>query len=59
MLDPGHGGPDPGAIGSRGLREKIVTLRASNAVRRLLESTGRYRVYMTRYRDTYVPLRKR
>ena len=59
MLDPGHGGPDPGAIGLRGLREKIVTLRASNAVRRLLESTGRYRVYMTRYRDTYVPLRKR
>jgi N-acetylmuramoyl-L-alanine amidase len=59
MLDPGHGGPDPGAIGVRGLREKIVTLRAANAVRRLLESTGRYRVYMTRHRDTYVPLRKR
>jgi N-acetylmuramoyl-L-alanine amidase len=59
MLDPGHGGPDPGAIGVRGLREKNVTLRASNAVRRLLESSGRYRVYMTRNRDTYVPLRKR
>ncbi len=59
MLDPGHGGPDPGAIGVRGVREKNVTLRASNAVRRLLESTGRYRVYMTRHRDTYVPLRKR
>jgi len=59
MLDPGHGGPDPGAIGVRGVREKNVTLRASNAVRRLLESTGRYRVYMTRNRDTYVPLRKR
>jgi N-acetylmuramoyl-L-alanine amidase len=59
MLDPGHGGPDPGAIGIRGLREKVVTLKASKEVRRMLEATGRYRVYMTRYRDSYVPLRKR
>ena len=59
MLDPGHGGPDPGAIGVRGLREKVVTMRAARAVRRMLESTGRYRVYLTRNKDTYVPLRRR
>lgn len=59
MLDPGHGGPDPGAIGVRGLREKVVTMRAARQVKRLLESTGRYRVYLTRNKDTYVPLRRR
>ena len=59
MLDPGHGGPDPGAIGVSGLREKVVTMRAAKEVRRLLKSTGRYRVFLTRNKDTYVPLRRR
>ena len=59
MLDPGHGGPDPGAIGVGGLREKVVTMRAAKEVRRLLKSTGRYRVFLTRNKDTYVPLRRR
>ena len=59
MLDPGHGGPDPGAIGAAGLQEKFVTLRAAREVRQLLNATGRYRVFLTRNRDTYVPLRRR
>jgi N-acetylmuramoyl-L-alanine amidase len=59
MIDPGHGGPDPGAIGVRGLREKVVTMRASQAVKAALERTGKYKVFMTRDNDVYVPLRKR
>lgn len=59
VIDPGHGGPDPGAIGKSGLREKLVTLRIAHAVKRVLEKSGRYRVFLTRNEDVYVPLRKR
>ena len=58
-VDPGHGGVDPGAIGVRGTREKRVTLSHAHALVRKLRATGRYRVVMTRTRDTFVPLRRR
>jgi N-acetylmuramoyl-L-alanine amidase len=41
VLDPGHGGPDPGAISVSGVREKELTLQVARAVKRLLEGTGR------------------
>jgi N-acetylmuramoyl-L-alanine amidase len=59
VLDPGHGGIDPGTRGRRGTREKYVTLRVAHAVRRRLLATGRYRVVMTRRGDSFVPLRQR
>ncbi len=59
VLDPGHGGVDPGALGLRGTREKNVVLAAAREVRRQLEATGRYRVVLTRSDDTFVPLRDR
>ena len=59
MLDPGHGGPDPGAIGVSGVQEKEITLEVARKVRRMLELTGRYKVMLTRDEDVYVPLRKR
>ncbi len=59
MLDPGHGGQDPGAIGVRGTREKFVALDTARAVGKLLEGTGRYRVLMTRVDDEYIPLQGR
>lgn len=59
MLDPGHGGQDPGAIGVSGTREKLVALDTAHVVARLLESTGRYRVLMTRADDEYIPLQER
>ena len=58
-VDPGHGGVDPGAIGVRGTHEKRVTLSHAHALVRKLRATGRYRVVMTRARDTFVPLRRR
>jgi N-acetylmuramoyl-L-alanine amidase len=55
VIDAGHGGRDPGAIGSRS-HEKDVTLAAAMALKARLETSGRYRVVLTRTGDTYVPL---
>ncbi len=59
MLDPGHGGKDPGAIGISGTYEKHVALDTAFELRRQLESTGRYHVLMTRATDIFVPLDER
>ena len=59
MIDPGHGGVDPGAIGPRGTFESHITLKAARAVKRTLEASGRYIVKLTRNRDIYIPLRER
>jgi N-acetylmuramoyl-L-alanine amidase len=56
MLDPGHGGKDPGAIGVSGTYEKLVALATAEELRRQLEATGNYRVALTRSRDVFVPL---
>ena len=56
MLDPGHGGKDPGAIGVSGTYEKHVALAAAQELKRQLESGGRYRVELTRTRDVFIPL---
>lgn len=59
VLDPGHGGIDPGTIGVTGSYEKRLTLAAAKAAKKVLEASGRYRVVMTRTRDVYVRLRDR
>src|SRR6476661_2782579 len=56
MLDPGHGGKDPGAIGISGTYEKQVSLAAAFELKRKLEAAGRYRVALTRTRDAFIPL---
>ena len=59
MLDPGHGGVDPGAIGTSGIYEKIITLAAAKQLKSRLEDTGRYKVVLTRDRDVSVGLTER
>lgn len=59
VIDPGHGGHDPGAIGVTGVREKDVVLDAALELRSALESRGQYRVALTRDADTFVPLEQR
>lgn len=59
VIDPGHGGIDPGAISRNGTREKDVTLRYARELKRALEYTGRYRVHLTRGDDRYLRLRER
>ena len=58
VLDAGHGGVDPGAHGAKA-REKDVTLTFTRELAKQLRSTGRYKVYLTRNRDIYIPLRQR
>lgn len=59
VLDPGHGGSDPGAIGSQGSQEKRIVLAAATELRRLLDQGGRVRVAMTRTGDRFVSLADR
>jgi N-acetylmuramoyl-L-alanine amidase len=59
VLDPGHGGPDPGTIGVSGHYEKTVALAAAREMARRLAATGRYRVFLTRTTDRYIALRDR
>ncbi len=59
VIDPGHGGKDPGATGKLGNKEKNVVLAYSRALRDELNKTGRYIVRMSRDNDTFVPLPNR
>lgn len=59
VLDPGHGGADPGAVASGGILEKNITLAVARELKRQMEETGRYRVVMTRDRDVQIRLRDR
>lgn len=58
VIDAGHGGHDPGALGGA-THEKDVTLAAAKALRARLERTGRFKVVMTRDSDVYIPLEDR
>ncbi len=59
VLDPGHGGVDPGTIGATGAREKDITLSMAQELKSALESTGRYKVVLTRTTDVFIPLQER
>lgn len=58
VLDPGHGGQDPGAISRSGKYEKNITLAMAQETRELLEDAG-YKVVLTRDKDKAIPLRGR
>ncbi|CAG0909244.1 unnamed protein product [Cyprideis torosa] len=59
VIDPGHGGHDPGAIGKKGTREKDVVLAVSRKLKARIDAAPGMRAIMTRSNDTFVPLRKR
>ena len=59
VIDPGHGGIDPGATGQSGIVEKNITLAAAHAIKARLVRTGRYKVLLTRDRDMFIQLRNR
>ncbi len=58
VIDPGHGGKDPGAVGYRKYREKVVVFKIAKELKKILKSRG-YKVYMTRDRDKFVKLSRR
>lgn len=59
VIDPGHGGIDPGAIGDAGTYEKNVVLAMALELRRQLAATGRYEIVTTRDADSFIRLRDR
>ena len=58
VIDPGHGGKDPGAVGYKNYREKVVVLDISKELKAILQARG-YRVYLTREGDRFLTLRER
>lgn len=58
VIDPGHGGKDPGAVGRYGTKEKDVVLDISKRLKKQLEERG-LDVYLTRDKDIFIPLYKR
>jgi N-acetylmuramoyl-L-alanine amidase len=59
VLDPGHGGIDPGAVGGNGQFEKDLTLQVGRRLKQRLDASGRYRALLTREGDQFVRLRDR
>jgi N-acetylmuramoyl-L-alanine amidase len=59
VIDPGHGGADPGAIGPDGVYEKEIALATAREFARALTAQGSYRVVLTRSTDEFLPLRER
>jgi N-acetylmuramoyl-L-alanine amidase len=58
IIDPGHGGSDPGAIGPTGLKESEVTLKVALHLEELLKKAG-IPTYLTRYKDDFISLEDR
>ncbi len=59
VIDPGHGGRDPGAIGPSGIREKDVTLQVGLRLRKLIEKDMGLKAIMTRDTDEFIKLDER
>lgn len=59
VIDPGHGGVDPGAISTSGVYEKEITLLFAKELRKKLQSANRYKVSMTRDSDEFIELKHR
>lgn len=59
VIDPGHGGDDPGTIGNYRTQEKELVLEYAKALKTALEATGRYKVKLTRSDDRFINLRGR
>lgn len=56
MIDPGHGGEDPGAIGPQGTKEKHIVLDIGKKLRDLINSSDNMRAQLTRTQDIFIPL---
>ena len=59
VIDPGHGGIDPGARSITGVDEKTIALIYARELKRQLEASGHYRVHLTREKDIFIRLRDR
>jgi N-acetylmuramoyl-L-alanine amidase len=58
VIDPGHGGKDPGGIGYNRIYEKDVVLKVAIKLKKILQNQG-YKVYLTRSKDKFIDLKER
>lgn len=63
VIDPGHGGHDPGAVGPKGVKEKDINLKIAKELKKILDRDGKSigidNVYLTRSTDRFIPLEER
>ncbi|MCD6352656.1 MAG: N-acetylmuramoyl-L-alanine amidase [Proteobacteria bacterium] len=59
VIDPGHGGEDPGAIGPGGTMEKDVVLTFARSLKKIFDEKEGYQAFLTREGDYFIPLRDR
>ena len=59
VIDPGHGGKDPGATGKKGTKEKHITLKIGQYLKDLIQTRLGSTVFLTRNKDTFLDLEKR
>lgn len=59
VLDPGHGGHDPGAVGPKNLYEKDVVLDIALKLKKILASDPNFEIFLTRETDVFIPLEQR
>jgi len=59
VIDPGHGGDAPGAVGKDGTYEKVVVLDIARKLQEIINKKKGYRAFLTRKGDYYVPFKKR
>lgn len=59
VIDAGHGGKDPGAVGSKGEQEKIVALQIAKLLAKRIDAQKGYKAKLVRTDDIFIPLRKR
>jgi len=59
VIDPGHGGEDPGACGKNGTKEKDINLKVSKILKELIEKELKIKVILTREKDTFLSLFER
>lgn len=59
VIDPGHGGDDPGAVGASGLKEKDIVLAVGKRLGSLLKEQSDVEVIYTRDKDVFIPLNER
>ena len=59
VIDPGHGGEDPGAIGKSGVKEKMIALEIAKKLRDSINRESHVKAFLTRENDYFIPLRRR
>jgi N-acetylmuramoyl-L-alanine amidase len=59
VIDPGHGGEDPGAIGKSGVKEKTIALGIAKKLRDAISRERNVKAFLTRENDYFIPLRRR